>query len=271
MGADSVGMFAPDEVDRRSPIERGAHLLALSTLKAAEVPFVVAGAYALRAYTGLYRQTKDLDIFLRREDLTRAMEALEAVNFGTEIVDPVWIVKAHASDDYFADLIFCSGNGVAEVDELWFERGAMHPIHGLPVLVAPPEEMIWSKSFVCERERYDGADVNHIVYVCGDRMDWDHLLWRFGDHWPVLLSHLVLYRFSYPGQRDKVPERIWRELLDRASALENEPDLADLCRGTLLSKTQYRIDLTHWGFRDARPLEVENYRDYSIDSHRGGG
>lgn len=264
-------MFTSGDVDRRSPIERGAHLLALSTLKAAEIPFVVAGAYALHAYTGLYRETKDLDIFLRRSDLRRAMEALEAVNFGTEIVDPVWLGKAHASDDFFADLIFCSGNGIAEVDDLWFTRGKMHPIHGLPVLVAPPEEMIWSKSFVCERERYDGADVNHIILVCADEMDWDHLLWRFDEHWPVLLSHLILYRFSYPGQRDKVPETIWKELLSRAAALQNEPDKETLCRGTLLSKVQYRVDLTHWGFHDARLLEVENYRDHWNDPNRGGG
>lgn len=69
-------------------MEKGAHLLTFTTLQAAGIPFVVAGAYALQAYTGLYRQTKDLDVFLRRRDVPRALEALEAVNFRTEIVDP---------------------------------------------------------------------------------------------------------------------------------------------------------------------------------------
>ncbi|HLV60773.1 MAG TPA: nucleotidyltransferase [Fredinandcohnia sp.] len=253
-------------------MERGAHLLAFTTLQAAEIPFVVAGAYALHAYTGLYRQTKDLDIFLRRQDVQRAREALEAVNFRTEMVDPVWIAKAHASNAYFADLIFCSGNGIAEVDDIWFERAESYVIHGLPVSVAPPEEMIWSKAFVAERERYDGADVNHIVFVRGDQMDWEHLLWRFGEHWPVLFSHLVLYRFAYPGHRDRVPEWVWRELLARAQSLENEPEKAALCRGTLLSKSQYRIDLDHWGFDDARIVEVKNFRDhYREGPDRGGG
>lgn len=265
-------MFATEGVDSRSPIERGAHLLALSTLKAAEIPFVVAGAYALHAYTGLYRETKDLDIFLRRVDLERAMETLASVNFETELVDPVWIAKAHASNDFFADLIFCSGNGVAEVDDLWFSRGMVHRIHGLPVLVAPPEEMIWSKAFVCERERYDGADVNHIIYVHGETMDWGHLLWRFGDHWPVLLSHLVMYRFAYPGHRDKIPRWAWDELLQRANDQTTEEDKERLCRGPLLSKEQYRIDLTHWGFEDARMVEVPNFRDNQEEiPNRGGG
>ena len=46
----------------------------------------------------------------------------------------------------------------------------------MPVLLAPPEEMIWSKAFVCERERYDGADVNHLLRACGRQMDWQRLL-----------------------------------------------------------------------------------------------
>lgn len=253
-------------------MERGAHLLAFTTLQAAEIPFVVAGAYALHAYTGLYRQTKDLDIFLRRDDLPRARATLEAVNFRTEMVDPVWIAKAHASNDFFADLIFCSGNGVAEVDDIWFQRAQSHVIHGLPVLVAPPEEMIWSKAFVCERERFDGADVNHILFVRGEEMDWEHLLWRFGDHWPVLLSHLMLYRFSYPGHRDRVPRWVWEALLQRASEQENEPEKVGLCRGTLLSRAQYRIDLDHWGFQDARIVEVKSFLEhYRERPDRGGG
>nr|PZM92954.1 MAG: hypothetical protein DIU72_04480 [Pseudomonadota bacterium] len=253
-------------------MEKGAHLLTFTTLQAAGIPFVVAGAYALQAYTGLYRQTKDLDVFLRRRDVPRALEALEAVNFRTEIVDPVWIAKAHASNAFFTDLIFCSGNGVAEVDDLWFARAQTHVIHGFPVRIAPPEEMIWSKSFVCERERYDGADVNHIILVCAEQMDWDHLLWRFGDHWAVLLSHLVLFRFAYPGHRQLVPRRVWDELLRRAREEKTEPDKEKLCRGTLLSKAQYRIDLDYWGFEDARHLEVKNFREHHREGpDRGGG
>lgn len=259
-------------IDQRSPIERGAHLLVLSTLKQAEIPFVVGGAYALHTYTGLYRVTKDLDVFLRRSDVERALDALADVNFRTEMLDPVWIAKAYASNDFFADLIFSSGNGVAEVDELWFQRASSHPIHGMQVLVAPPEEMIWSKAFVCERERYDGADLNHIVLACGKELDWGHLLYRFNAHWPVLFSHLLMYRFSYPGRQDHVPEWVWQELLRRADEMQNQPQLADLCRGTLLSREQYRTDLEHWGFRDARYEEVAVYREHhGEDPHRGGG
>ena len=40
------------------------------------------------------------------------------------------------------------------------------------VLVAPAEESLWCKAFVMERERFDGADVAHIILAYGDRLDW---------------------------------------------------------------------------------------------------
>ena len=60
---------------------------------------------------------------------------------------------------------------------------------------SPAEEMIWSKAFVMERERYDGADITHILRKSGATIDWVRLLRRFGSHAAVLLSHLVLFQF----------------------------------------------------------------------------
>jgi Nucleotidyl transferase of unknown function (DUF2204) len=261
----------PMQADQRPAIERGAHLLALTTLKNAEIPFVVAGAYALHQYTGIYRDTKDLDVFLREQDVQRAMEALAAVSFQTSMLDPVWIGKAYASDDYFVDLIFSSGNGVAVVDDQWITRAHAAVIHGLPVLVAPPEEIIWSKAFVCERERFDGADVNHIILARGKQMDWHHLLWRFGPHWEVLFAHVAMYRFSYPGQRDHVPDWVWQELLERAAQQQNEPEKKHLCRGMLIARGQYGVDVEHWGYEDARLLEVEGFRAHRREAADRGG
>ena len=44
--------------------EREVYRRALQALNAAGVPFVVAGAYAIYEHTGIYRQTKDLDLFV---------------------------------------------------------------------------------------------------------------------------------------------------------------------------------------------------------------
>ncbi len=227
----------------------------MDTLNRAGARYLVGGAYALAYYTGVVRHTKDFDIFVRPEDAKRILDELSTAGCQTEMTFPHWLGKAYHGDD-FCDVIFSSGNGVARVDDLWFECAAAAEILGQPAYLIPAEEMVWSKAYVVERERYDGADICHLLRARGDRLDWDRLLWRFGDHWRVLLSHLVLFGFVYPGERTKVPEAVMRELVRRLleEAAEPDPD-AHLCQGTLLSRSQYLKDIHEWGYRDARLAE----------------
>jgi hypothetical protein len=250
MGMDRAG----EELSRlkRCAAELDARADALRSLNDERVPYVVAGAYAFFEYTGIFRDTKDLDVFLRRSDLPRALSALERAGFRTELLDPVWIAKGYRGE-WYVDVIFSSGNGVAVVDDGWFDHARAGAVMGVPVSLAPPEEMIWSKAYVCERERYDGNDVAHLVRSCGDQMDWDRLLARFGDHWEVLLAHLVLFRFSFPSERSRVPDRVMRELLRRTWESTVEGDWEErICRGSLLSRAQYRQVLAHLGYQDSR-------------------
>jgi hypothetical protein len=235
----------------REPGELDARADALRALAGSNVPFLVAGAYAFFEYTRIFRDTKDLDVFLRRADLEAAFRVLEAAGFRTEISEPGWIGKAWRGE-WFVDLIYSSGNGVAVVDDLWFDHARRAEVMGVEVLLAPPEEMIWSKSFVLERERYDGADVNHLVRAVGQDLDWDRLLVRFDRYWEVLLSHLLLYRFAYPGERSKVPDRVLETLLGRLEDELGTDHPRALCRGNLISRVQYRHDLEHLGYEDGR-------------------
>src|SRR5581483_12407854 len=68
------------------------------------IPYAVAGAFALQKYTGIWRLTKDLDLFMKPEDVPAALENLARHQFRCEILDPVWLSKAHRGD-YFVDLI----------------------------------------------------------------------------------------------------------------------------------------------------------------------
>jgi hypothetical protein len=232
--------------------ELDARADALRAFAESGVPHLVAGAYAFFEYTGIFRDTKDLDIFLRERDVEDAFRVLESAGFRTELLDPTWIGKGYRGE-WYVDLIFSSGNGVAVVDDLWFEHARPGRVMGIDVLLAPPEEIIWSKGFVLERERYDGADVNHLLRACADSLDWDRLLMRFDRYWEVLFSHLMLYRFTYPSERDKVPERVLRALMARAHMdLEEGNHTRPVCRGTLISRVQYRHDLEHHGFEDGR-------------------
>jgi hypothetical protein len=221
----------------------------MGVLKAAEVPFLVGGAYAFCVYTGIARHTKDFDLFVRPTDIERALGCLQDAGYRTEKTFPHWLGKAFG-DDETIDLIFRAGNGLCPVDDLWFERGPHRQVFDLQVDLCPVEEMIWMKSFIMERERFDGADVAHLLLHCGSGVDWDHLLARFGPDWRVLLSHLILFGYIYPAEKDGVPAGIIASLTNRLPSEETPAD--HLCRGTLLSRAQYLADLRGGGFRDAR-------------------
>jgi hypothetical protein len=226
---------------------------AIANLERDGVPFLVGGAYALERYTGLARHTKDFDVFVRPADVRRALDAFAAIGLRTDLTFPHWLGKAFGDGDAFVDVIFRSGNGVAEVDDEWFAHAVPAEVFGASVGLCPPEEVIWQKAYIQERERFDGADVMHLIRARSDRLDWPRLVRRFGDHWRILLAHLITFGFVYPSERDKVPESIVGDLLGRLdSELSSPPPDRRTCQGTLLSRAQYLTDIQGWGFHDAR-------------------
>jgi hypothetical protein len=223
---------------------------ALKKLQDTGIPFLVGGAFAFSHYSHVPRDTKDVDIFVRPEDCPRVLEAFAKFGYQTEMPFPHWLGKIYA-DHHFIDVIFSSGNGLARVDDLWFDHAPRTNVLGVIVRLSPVEEMIWSKSFILERERFDGADVMHLLRETGPSLDWPRLLMRFGDYWRVLLSQLILFGFVYPDKRQNVPQWVMDELLRRLGV--SRPNLQnDVCYGTLLSREQYLHDLGHWKYRDAR-------------------
>lgn len=224
----------------------------LKTLLAAEIPFLVGGAFAFRQHTEIVRDTKDLDIFIRRRDCRRALRALSDAGYHADLTFPHWLAKAF-SGEHFVDLIFRSGNGLAEVDESWFDRAVDGEILGIACKLCPAEEIIWTKALIMERERYDGADVAHLLHALAEQIDWSRLLALFGPYWRPLLSHLILFGFIYPAERERIPRAVMDELLGRLqSDLSSPPPDTKLCQGTLLSREQYLIDIEKWGYQDAR-------------------
>jgi len=197
---------------------------ALFALQAAQVPFLVGGAYALAHYTGIARHTKDFDIFVYPHHYGRTVEVLHAAGYHTELTFPHWLGKVLCNGDCI-DVIFSSGNGVAQVDETWFTHAVAAEVFGIPVHLCPPEEMLWSKGYIMERERYDGADIVHLLRACGECMDWPRLLGRFGPHWRGLFSYLMLYGFVYPAEQFRIPTWVMQELLHRLQGELHDPPL----------------------------------------------
>jgi hypothetical protein len=112
--------------------------------------------------------------------------------------------------------------------------------------------MIWMKAYIMERERFDEADIAHILVSCAEKLDWQHLVQRFGPDWRVLLSHLVLFGYIYPGEQGRIPTAVMGDLIARLRKETPGGGQKRLCRGTLLSRKQYLVDVQKWGFHDAR-------------------
>jgi hypothetical protein len=179
---------------------------------------------------------------------------LNRLGFKAEIAYSHWLAKAYLGDK-FIDVIFNSGNSVAEVDDEWLAHAVDEEVLGVPVKLCPAEEMIWSKAFIMERERYDGADVAHLLRHCSGLVNWDRLVRRFNTNWRVLLSHLVLFGFIYPGERALIPSAVVKDLLNRLLAELDVPTRdSKVCQGTLLSRGQYLVDVGEWGYEDARAV-----------------
>ena len=231
-------------VDTNSFYRRTLHVLS-----DAQVPFLVGGSHAFLHYTGIARETKDLDLFVQRNDLERALDALAQAGYRTERTFAHWLAKA-IQGDAFVDLVFASGNGVAQVDERWFQYSVESQVLGMPVRLVPAEELIWQKAFVMERERFDGADIMHLLLRCGPTLEWPRIRERFGANWRLLVTYLTLFTFVYPNERAALPSDVFDALIDAAKTDERLDER--LCRGTLVSRSQYLVDIGPWNFRDAR-------------------
>jgi hypothetical protein len=240
--------------DGLDPHTQAFYRQALMALRESGMPFLVGGAYALGYYTGIMRHTKDFDIFVRPADFKRVLDVFSAAGYTTEITFPYWLGKVLWETDNI-DVIFSSGNGIARVDDAWFAHAGTGEILGLPLRICPAEEIIWSKATIMGRERYDGADIAHILHACGPRLDWQRLLDRFGPHWRVLFSHIILFGYIYPAERGQIPDWVIQTLLN---ALQNEmcnsPSTERVCQGTLLSWDQYLIDVEQRSYQDSRLL-----------------
>ena len=248
--------------------EREVYKQALGAMNAAGVPCVVAGAYAIYEHTGIIRQTKDLDLFCTPAAVLDAMRVLREAGFITRLEQSHWLAKAISREnrDHFVDIIYGMGNGLALIDDDWFHHSTPAILAATQVRVAPPEELIWHRLFISERHRHDMADIAHLILCVGHVMDWKRLLLRTGEHWPLLLSQVLMFRYVYPGYREQVPEWVLRALLERAEESMHERSAVghehDLTRGTMISRFSFAIDVNEWGFHDLRAEKIREMREH---------
>jgi hypothetical protein len=245
MGSSELRLTWPDPQDE-------FYQETLAVLDKSQVPYLIGGSLALTCFTGIMREMKDLDLFVLPKDFSRVIDVFSRNGFDTKIRFSHWLGKVFKGER-FVDIIFSSGNGLCSVDEVWFEHADVAEILGFSVKLVPPEEMIWSKAFVMERDRFDGADVTHLLHACGKNLDWARLLRRFDSHWRVLFSHVILFGFIYPAERAKIPHWVQEEFLRRyRHEINSVPPEECVCQGTLLSWSQYLSNVEQLGYADGR-------------------
>jgi hypothetical protein len=240
--------------------EREIYRRALEALNTADIPYVVAGAYAIYEHTGIYRKTKDLDLFFEPSSVVPAARALRDAGFETRLEDAHWLAKATIGET-FVDLIYGMGNGVARIDAEWIRHSRAGILAATPVRIAPAEELIWHRLFIGERHRHDMSDVLHLILCLGETLDWERLVRRAGPDWPLLLAQLLMFNYVYPAYRANVPAWVLSQLLERARTEEDpDPDNLDRTRGPLISQFSFTIDVREWGFVDPRADLVREAR-----------
>jgi hypothetical protein len=223
---------------------------ALAELKRSKVPFLLAGTFAVNAYTNLDRPTKDLDIFVKASDYPKVLAHFKERGYKTEVEDERWIAQVKKGKHSF-DVIFNSTIAVTPVTDAWFKEAREAHVYRTKVLLLSPTELIWSKAFVQDRYKYDGADVAHVILAEGKNIEWKRLLSYMEQYWEVLLIHILNFRFIYPTERERVPKWLLDELLDRLEAQAKLPTARmKVCRGRLFSRSDYLKDITAWGFAD---------------------
>lgn len=241
--------------------ERAVYRRALEALNAAGVDCVVAGAYAIYEHTGIYRKTKDLDLFFEPKSILPAARALRDAGFVMRLEDDHWLAKA-TSGEYFVDLIYGMGNGMSFIDEGWIRHSRPGILAATPVKIAPAEELIWHRLFISERHRHDMSDIVHLILCIGDALDWERLVARVGGNWPLLLSQVLMFAYVYPGHKSNIPKWVPEQLLERARLeFEREDEDLDLTRGPVISRFSFTIDVREWGFHDPRSEMVREARN----------
>jgi len=241
-------------------VERDIYRRALEALNAAEIPYIVAGAYAIYEHTGIYRQTKDLDLFFEPSAVVPAARALRDAGFVTRLEDAHWLAKATVGE-YFVDLIYGMGNGIALIDEGWIRNSHPSILAATPVRIAPAEELIWHRLFISERHRHDMSDIVHLILCLGDSLDWRRLVDRVGVNWPLLLSQVLMFTYVYPGYKSNVPSWVPEQLMELArQEFAREEEDVDFTRGPMISRFSFTIDVREWGFADPRSELVREAR-----------
>jgi hypothetical protein len=188
---------------------------AIEALRAADIPFLLGGGFALATFIGSWRDTKDIDFYILPKARRAAIAALRKAGFADYFpqrpYDRKWIYRSIRSNT-IVDLIWSMANQRSGVDDLWFKRAGSVDIRGEKLAVVPKEEFIWCKLYIIQRDHCDWTDIFNVLYSCGPVLDCQHLLHRLKEDTPLLRAAMTVYAWLCPHRARRLPASLWKKL-----------------------------------------------------------
>jgi len=188
---------------------------AIHTVREAGIPFLLGGGFALATFTGRWRDTKDIDFYIRPQDRQATVAALTQAGFANYYdrvrYDRKWIYRSVKSD-CIVDIIWSMANQRARVDEQWFRHAGSVSVRGETLNVIPMEEFIWCKLYILQRDHCDWTDIFNLLYAAGPAIDWKRVIERLEDDLPVLRGLLSVYGWLCPKRAQQLPLYLWQLL-----------------------------------------------------------
>ena len=182
-----------------------------------DIDFLVGGAFAFVRYTGIGRDTKDLDLFIRRADWDAVTVAARGGRHhhrahvsalarqgvrrppARVLRRPDLLGRQRRRRSGRRVVCPCRAGRVARLSGAADAGGRDDLVEGIP-----------DGARALRRRGRAAPDARAPAATSTGR----RLLSRFGEHWRVLLSHLVLFPYVYPNE--PAPQQVIDELLDRA-------------------------------------------------------
>ena len=206
--------------------EWSIYATAMAAAQEAGISFMVGGAFALGVYTERWRPTKDVDLLILPKDRDIMIDAITRSGFkdyyDQQHYDRGWIYRS-TRDNYIVDVIWRMANRRADVDDWWFENACTVSVRGAQFKIVPPEELLWHKLYVLQRDRCDWPDVFNLLYAVGGRLDWKYLLSRMEPDLPLLGGVLNVFSWICPGKVGCLPKFV-RERFHMGDPPANTPD-----------------------------------------------
>ncbi len=186
--------------------------LVIRRAREAKIPFAIGGSHGLAAYTRQKRVSKDLDLYVVPDDRDRMIEVVTSAGlvdyYATLPYDREWIYRS-TREAVIVDVIWSMANYRARVDHVWLTAGREIDFLGERVRVLPPEENLWSRLYVLQRDRCDWPDIMNLLASVGPELDWPRLFDRLGDDHPLLGAALAIFAWMDPSRAARLPSGVW--------------------------------------------------------------